>query len=108
MNPDQLNRRAITDDDAEEGRRIYDDPAVHVTAHSTLGIGARAVNRLLWSLWFMLLPLLWLSSDWIGLLIMSQALFVAAKLVQPVPENAGSTASLIHSVLTMQEGEDCA
>jgi hypothetical protein len=108
MNQNHLNRKPAMDDDAENDAWHDDDMDVHHAAHSKIGVGARAINRLLWSLWFLLLPFVWPSSDWIGLLILSQAFFVAAKLLQPAVTNANSAASPANAVLTMEEGEDCA
>lgn len=77
-------------------------------AHSRIGEGARAVNRLLSTFWLLLLPLIWASSDWVGLLILSQAFFIAAKLIQPNIAGAKPAASAAQAVLAIQEGEDCA
>lgn len=57
--------------------------AEHRDARKRISAGARAVNRLLMSLWFLLVPLMWPSSDWIGLIILSQAFLVAANLIRP-------------------------
>src|SRR5579863_8842426 len=54
----------------------------HSDAHSRMSEGSRAINRLLLSLWFLLIPMIWPGSDWIGLIILSQAFLVAAKLIQ--------------------------
>ena len=54
----------------------------HREGHKEISTGARAVNRLLLSLWFLLLPLMWPSSDWMGLIILSQAFLVAANLIR--------------------------
>ena len=85
-----------------------DGAGAHVAAHSKIAEGARAVNRLWWSLWLLLLPLIWPSSDWIGLIILSQAFFVAAKLIQPAITKTNSAASPVNAVMSMERGEDCA
>lgn len=91
------------DDDEIPNYRVDD-----TTARSRIGAGARAVNRLLWSFLLLLLPLIWNFSDWIGLLILSQAFFIAAKLIQPNVAKANSSASPAHAALAIQEGDDCA
>ncbi len=63
----------------------------HLDGHKKIRTGARAVNRLLLSLWFLLLPLMWPSSDRIGLIILSQAFLVAANLIR-APRSAPAEA----------------
>jgi hypothetical protein len=82
-----------------------DDP---LAACSEIREGARAVNRLLWSLGLLLLPLVLPSSDWVGLMILSQAFFVAAKLIKPAFLETNSAVSPTTTVITMKQGEDCA
>jgi|GEM_PF-3430069 hypothetical protein len=113
MNPDRFDPMHAPNDDAASFGRMddeapNDEAAEDHAAHSRIGLGARAMNRLLWSFWFMLLPFLWPSSDWIGLVILSQALLVATKLVRPSNSKTISAASLSDAVLTMDEGEDSA
>jgi hypothetical protein len=79
-----------------------------LAARSRLSTGTRAIKRLLWSFWLLLLlPFLWMGSDWISLLILSQVFLVVAKLVQPAVTRANADASASR-VLCIQEGEDCA
>ncbi len=104
MNSDRFNQSFVPADDDEIPDCRVDD----AVANSRIGEGARAVNRLLWSSWLLLLPLIWASSDWIGLLILSQAFFVAAKLIQPNIARTKPSASPAHAVLAIQEGKDCA
>lgn len=104
MNSNRFNRSFEPADDDEIPNGRVDD----AMAHSKISEGARAVNRLLWSFLLLLLPLIWNCSDWIGLLILSQALFVAAKLIQPSVARAKSSTSPAHGVLVIHEGEDCA
>jgi hypothetical protein len=89
MEPKHIDRSSSFEGSEQQADRLVGDLA-HIVAHSKIGMGARAVNRLLWSLWLLLLPLIWPSSDWIGLLILSQASFVAAKLIQPETSSAAS------------------
>ena len=84
---------------------LADDP---LAACSEIRAGARAVNRLLWSLGLLLLPLVLPSSDWVGLMILSQAFFAAAKLIQPAFLETNSAVSPITTAITMKQGEDCA
>jgi hypothetical protein len=93
--------------DHKQMDRSAGDEDGQLVACSKIGTGARAVNRLLWSLGLLLLPLLWPCSDWIGLLILSQAFFVAAKLIQPAIVETNSTASPATAVISMRHGEDC-
>jgi hypothetical protein len=109
MRPEQLDRRSASADDAEVSGLAVGDPDEHLAAHPRIGAGARAVNRLLWSFWLLLLlPFLWLGSDWISLLILSQVFLVAAKLIQPAVARTKAVSSPVSTVLCMQEGEDCA
>jgi hypothetical protein len=107
MNPDDLDRRSgIADEDEHEKRK--EDSAADSMERSKIGAGTRAVSRLWWSLWFLLLPFLWPSSDWVGLIILSQAFFVAAKLIKPSNAKANSAGSPVSTVIGMERGEDCA
>jgi len=101
----QMDPNHIYDERADR-RAAYAD--AHLVARSKIGMGARAVNRLLWSLWLLLLPLIWPSKDWVGLLILSQAFFVAAKLIQPAIAETNSAASPAAAVIGMRQGENCA
>ena len=76
--------------------------------HSKITRGARAMNRLLLSLWFLLIPMIWPSSDWIGLIVLSQAFFIAARLIRPAIANANSAVSPEGAVLDVNDGEGCA
>jgi hypothetical protein len=107
MTPDHVGQNPEVADELEHSD-VRENASAHSGARSKIGEGARAVNRLWWSLWFLLLPLIWPSSDWIGLIILSQAFFIAAKLVQPATAKKGSTASPVNSVMGMERGEDCA
>ena len=100
MNPDHFEPNSETADE-------YAEAAAHSVASSKIGEGARAVNRLWWSLWLLLLPLIWPSSDWVGLIIMSQAYFVAAKLIQRPAANTQPAASPVNELISMERGEDC-
>jgi hypothetical protein len=44
----------------------------------------------------------------VGLIILSQAFFVAAKLIQPSNAKTNSAASPVSAVIGMEQGEDCA
>jgi len=107
MNPDDFDRRFVIAGEDEHGQR-KEDSATDSMERSKIGAGTRAISRLWWSLWFLLLPLLWPSSDWVGLIILSQALCVAAKLIQPSKAKTNSAASPVSTVIGMEQGEDCA
>ncbi len=107
MNPDDFDRRSVITDEGEHEQR-QEDSAADSMERSKIGAGTRAVSRLWWSLWFLLLPLLWPSSDWVGLIILSQAFFVAAKLIRPTNTKANSASSPVSAVIGMEQGEDCA
>jgi hypothetical protein len=107
MNPDHFDRN-VEMTVAFEDVNGHEDKAEHSGACSPISEGARAVNRLVWSLWLLLLPLFWPSSDWVGLIILSQAFFVAAKLIQPAISKNKSAASSVNAVMGMERGEDCA
>lgn len=106
MNTDHIGRNSEAVDELEHADG-HEDAAAHSVARSKIGEGARAVNRLVWSLWLLLLPLLWSSSDWIGLIILSQAFLVAAKLIQPDLAKTDTERSTVNAVMSMDRGEDC-
>ena len=113
MTPDQFNGISEATVERQDvavrgGANAGEDAGANIVARSKIVEGARAVNRLWWSLWLLLLPLIWPSSDWIGLIILSQAFFVAAKLIQPTIEKTKSAASPVNAVMSMERGEDCA
>lgn len=64
------------------------DRAVFPSFQAAIASGARAMNRLLVSLWFWVLLVVWPSSDWIGLIVLSQALLAAAHLLKTSSEQA--------------------
>ena len=94
MEPMHIDRSLSPEGSEQQADRLFGDVHAHFAAHSKIGLGVRAVNRLLWSLWLLLLPLIWPSTDWIGLLILAQASFVAAKLIQPVETSSAASARL--------------
>ena len=98
-----FDRGSIFVRSGEQMDRPVGDADEHFAPRLKIGTGARAVNRLLWSL-CLLLPLA--SSDWIGLLILSQAVFAAAKLIQPAVPEFNSAASPAPGVISMRQGED--
>ena len=109
MSPDELVRGTASAETPDAIERAGDGQDEPLAARSRINAGARAVRRLLWSFWLLLLlPFLWTGSDWISLLILSQVFLVVAKLVQPAVVRAKADASSRSGVLCMQEGEDCA
>ena len=56
--------------------------AVGLIERTGIGAGTRIMNRLFLGIWISLLVALWPSSDWIGLLVLSQALLAAARLLR--------------------------
>ncbi len=109
MSPDELDVEMASAGGAEAVGRAGDGQDERQAVHARISAGARAVKRLLWSVWLLLLlPLVWTGSDWMSLLILSQVFLVAAKLVQPAVTKANADASSASGVLCMQEGEDCA
>jgi len=108
MRPDHFDQNAESAVGLEHVEE-HGDAAGHSAARSKIGEGARAVSRLWWSLWLLLVPLIWPTSDWVGLIILSQAFFVAAKLIQPTIVKTNHAASPANAVMSMERGEeDCA
>jgi hypothetical protein len=107
MDPKHIDRSSSYTSSDEQTDRLVDDADAHLAARSKIDTGARAVNRLLWSLGFLLVPLIYPSSDWIGLLILSQAFFVAVKLIQPAIAEASSATFPATQVISMKQGGDC-
>lgn len=85
---------------ADRGERIF--------AQKEMRTGTRAVNRLLMSLWLLMLPVMWPSSDWIGLIILSQVFLVAANLIRPAGTSAKNAALPEGVVSNMNDGEGSA
>jgi len=108
MKPEELNRRDAFFDHSDEGISLIAKHDDHVAARKSIGKGTRAVNRLLLSLWVLLLPLVWPGSDWIGLIILSQALLVAANLIRPNTTNSSAAALPDGAVLKLNHGEESA
>ena len=75
-----------------------------ISARKEMRTGTRAVNRLLMSLWLLLLPMMWPSSDWIGLFILSQAFLVAANLIRPASTSTENAALSDAAVLNPNDG----
>lgn len=71
------------------GRRVK-FPAPRLMVRHGLPPAIRAANRLLWTLWLSLPLVLWLSSDWIGMIVLWQALSAAARLIQNPTTNPQS------------------
>ena len=92
LTPERSVQGTAFDNDAYAVQLRMNDDKHHV-ARKKIGTGARAINRLLLSLWFLLLPMIWPSSDWIGLVILSQAFFVAANLIRPGMTRSSAAAS---------------
>ncbi|HEX4756617.1 MAG TPA: hypothetical protein VH308_01505 [Terracidiphilus sp.] len=67
--------------------------AARVIERTGIGTGTRIMNRVFLGIWISLLLALWHSSDWIGLLVLSQALFAAARLLRSSTTNDGSAHS---------------
>ncbi len=109
MSPDELDVETASAFGTEAAGRADEGQDERLAVHARISAGARAMKRLLWSVWLLLLlPLLWTGNDWMSLLILSQVFLVAAKLVQPAVTKAKADASSASGVLCMQEGEDCA
>lgn len=107
MNTSQSERSSTLAPGVQISDQPGGDPAANLMAGSVIGAGARAIDRLLWSLWLSLLLVIWPSSDWIGLLILSQAFFVAAKLLQTSSVKTQPAASSSRALIGMEQGEDC-
>lgn len=69
-------------------------------------ISASTVSRLLCGLWFSLLLMVWPSSDWIGLLALSQALLAAACLLKSPSDRAGATPAASGGQVAIEQGEN--
>jgi hypothetical protein len=69
------------------------------------GLRTRTISRLLCGLWLSFLLFMWPSSDWIGLLILSQALLAAAWLLKS--SRTGSNGDSVANARPTEEfGED--
>lgn len=71
--------------------RWVKDPTVRLLGRWGIpAAGARTANRMLWSLWLSLPFALWISSDWIGMIVLWQALSASARLLQNSTNSAHS------------------
>lgn len=76
--------------------------AVRLIEVTGVSAGTRIMNRLFLGIWISLLVAIWPSSDWIGLLVLSQALFAAARLLRTSTSNDGAA----HSAGNVTTGAD--
>lgn len=65
-----------------------------------------AVPRIFCCFSMLLLLVIWPSSDWIGLLVLSQALFAAAHLLKNTSTGSSSKSSAANGPITLAGGED--
>lgn len=82
--------------------RWVKDPTVRLFGRWGIPAGARTANRLLWSLWLSLPFALWISSDWIGMIVLWQALSASARLLQNstnIAHSAGPAGSVPLNVI---------
>jgi hypothetical protein len=79
--------------------RWVKDPAARLIARIGIHAGARTANRLLWSLWLSLPFALWLSSDWIGMIVLWQAMSASARLLRNSTDGARSAGSVQLNVI---------
>jgi len=105
---EELDRRSRIGDVAVCESTSTADRGECISARKEMRTGTRAVNRLLMSLWLLLLPMMWPSSDWIGLIILSQAFFVASNLIRPAGTSAKNAALPEGVVSNMNDGEGSA
>ena len=105
---EELDRRSRLGGSPVCGLPLATDQNMHVQARKEMRTGTRAVNRLLMSVWLLLLPLMWPISDWIGLIILSQAFFVAANLIRPAGTSTKHAAIPESAVLLVNDGESSA
>jgi len=105
MTPQRFSPIPQFDGDEESAASEAVNHGDHSDAHSRMSEGSRAINRLLLSLWFLLIPMIWPGSDWIGLIILSQAFLVAAKLIQPSVTNTSSAISPDGAVMNVNDEE---
>jgi hypothetical protein len=79
--------------------------AARLVERTGIGAGTRIMNRLFLGIWISLLVVLWPSSDWIGLLVLSQALLAAARLLRNSASNAGSAHSVDNGAISVVVSE---
>lgn len=65
-----------------------------------------AVTRVFCCLSMLLLLLIWPTSDWIGLLVLSQALFSAAYLLKSTSKVPSTEPSAARGTISLAQGED--
>lgn len=79
--------------------------AAHLNAGSSGGKFFRVLQRLFCGLWISLFLVLWPSSDWIGLLVLSQALLAAAYLLKSSSAHSAAK-SAGGGPISLASGED--
>jgi hypothetical protein len=83
--------------------------AARLIERTGIGAGTRIMNRLFLGIWISLLVAIWPSSDWIGLLVLSQALLAAARLLRNSATGAGpahsaSNGAMSNAISSMDRG----
>jgi hypothetical protein len=102
MSGDYLERQS---EQAQNVTESFAGGAAHANARGRGWIFFRAVSSLFCGVWFALLLLVWPSSDWIGLLVLSQALLAAAYLLKSSSTGSGK-ASPEGGLISLAQGED--
>ena len=108
MKLEEINRSDAFDDRGGDEASLIGAHDEYLAVRKSIGIGARAMTRLLLSMWFLLLPLIWPGSDWIGLIILSQVFLVAANLIRPANTIPRAAAAADGAVFNVNHGEESA
>lgn len=88
------------------GTRIFSDETARLEGGSNAGAFWSAVPRIFCCLSMLSLLLIWPSSDWIGLLALSQALLAAAYLLKSTSPAPVRQTSTTRGPVSLARGED--
>lgn len=107
MNGSYLKQQVEAAQDATlPATKLFIEDTARLDASSSSGAFWRAVPRISCCLSMLLLLLIWPSSDWIGLLVLSQALFAAAHLLKNSSTGSSTKSSATSGPISLAQGED--
>ena len=86
--------------------KVFVDDTARLGAGSNSGALWNAVPRIFCCFSMLLLLVIWPSSDWIGLLVLSQALFAAAHLLKSTSAGSSPKPSAASEPISLMRGDD--
>lgn len=105
MNGNYLEQRIEPGPDSPSQESFVDE-AGRLDGGRNRGVFFSAAGRIFCCLSSLLLLLVWPGSDWIGLLVLSQALFTAAYLLKSTAAGSAAKSSGASGPISLAQGED--